>query len=153
MVDSYTDIANLSWNDIPDVKTLPDGSWLLKARSASFKPSTDPEKSPVVMIVFNAKEPMDDVRSEDLEGLGKDYDVSANTIFHRIYIENFSDWKRVKDVLAKMGVDTEGKSVPDSLKEVKGKEIIAALKTRNFTRADGEPGEENNITAFVKPAA
>lgn len=143
----YAEIANLSWDNIQEPKVLPLGSYLLKLKNVSFQPSKDQDKSPVVLFIHQPKEPMDDVKTEELEALGKDYDISENKTFTRIYIEDGSSWDQVRKLLAKHGVDVSG-SVPDSFKKAKGTEVIGFLETRNFQRQDGTQGEANNVTSF-----
>lgn len=147
----YADIADLSWDNIQEPKTLPVGSYLLRASNASFQPAKDADKSPVVMFVYRVKEPMDDVKTEELEELGAEYDITENKVFHRIYIEDGSSWDQVRKHLEKHRVEMvsgEG-GVLKTLKKFKGTEVIAYLEQRSFTRASGEVGIANNATTFA----
>lgn len=144
----YADIADLSWDNIQEPKVLPVGTYLLKLRNAKFQPSKDADKSPLVMFVYQAKEPMDDVKSEELDELGKDYDVTENKIFFRIYIEDGSSWDQVRKHLLKHGIEVTG-SVEETLKKAKGSEVLAYLEQQTFTRKDKSIGVSNNPTEFA----
>lgn len=145
----YEDVLNASWDNIPETKTLPVGSYLLEGRSASFQPAKEEDKSPIVLFVFTPREPMDDVSSEDLEALGDGYELDANRLFHRFYIESNADWDNVRKLLAKMGVETKGQSIADSLKQVRRKNVIGYLDQRTFVNSAGETVQANNITSFA----
>jgi hypothetical protein len=144
----YADIADLSWENIQEPKTLPVGTYLLKGKNAVFQPSKEENKSPVVMFVFSPKEAMEDVKQEELEELGAEYDISENKIFHRVYIEDGSSWASVRNLLTKMGVEAKG-DVVETLKKVKGSEVLGYLDQNTFTRKDGTVATGNNITEFA----
>lgn len=144
----YAEIADLSWDNIQEPKPLPVGTYLLRARNAVFQPSKEADKSPVVMFVYVPKEAMEDVKSDELEALGADYDIGENKIFARFYIEDGSSWDQVRKHLAKHGIEATGK-IEDTLKKVKGTEVLAYLEQKTFTRKDQTVGVANNATEFA----
>lgn len=144
----YADIADLSWDNIQEPKPLPVGTYLLKLRNAVFQPSKEEGKSPTVMFVHVPKEAMSDVKTEELEELGPDYDIGENKLFTRIYIEDGSSWDQVRKLLAKHGVEVKG-GVADSLKAAKGAEVLGYLDQRSFARKDGVVAVANNVTEFA----
>src|SRR6266403_3707823 len=144
----YADIANLSWDEIQEPKTLPVGTYLLRLRNAVFQPAKDADKSPVVMFVHVPKEAMADVKTDELEELGSEYDISENKIFTRFYIEDGSSWDAVRRLLHKHGVEPEGK-IEETLKKAKGAEVLGYLHQKTFTRQDGSVGVANNVTEFA----
>ncbi len=144
----YADIADLSWDNIQEPKPLPVGTFLLRARNAVFQPSKDADKSPVVMFVYVPKEAMEDVKADELEALGPDYDIGENKIFVRFYIEDGASWDQVRKHLAKHGIEAAGK-IEDTLKRVKNTEVLAYLEQKTFTRKDGTVGVANNATEFA----
>lgn len=144
----YAEIADLSWDNIQEPKALPVGTYLLKARNAVFQPSKEADKSPVVMFVYVPKEAMEDVKAEELEALGPDYDIAENKIFSRFYIEDGSSWDQVRKHLLKHGVEVSGK-IEDTLKKVKGTEVLAYLEQNTFKRKDGSSAVGNNATEFA----
>lgn len=147
----YADIANLSWDEIQAPGVLPEGSYLLKLRNAVFQPSKDADKNPLVLFVYQPKEAMSDVNADELEALGADYDISENKIFHRIYIEDGASWDQVRKHVAKHYPEDQeppkGK-VTDTLKAMKGSEVVGYVVQRAFTRADKTSGIANNVTEF-----
>lgn len=145
---SYEDILDRQWDNIPKAQILPEGSWLLKSRNASFI-APKGENSPVCLFVFAPKEPFDDVSAEELEALGTDYDVTTNRIFYRKYVETAADWDDVRELLTKMGVDLKGKTIRASLKEVKGSEIVGYLKQRSYQNDAGQTKVENTVSNFA----
>lgn len=146
----YADILSQSWDNIPQPKLLPVGSWLLKGRNASFQAAKDETKSNAVLFVYSAKEPMDDVDSDALSELGAEYDVAENKIFFRMYVDDAAAWDGVRNHLAKHGIDTAGKSIADSLKAFKGTEVIAYLDQNTFVNAAGESVTSNNAKQFAQ---
>lgn len=148
-MNNYAEIANLSWDEIQDTKPVPDGTYLLKGNNAVFQPAKQDDQNPVVMFVHTVKEAMDDVKVEELEALGAEYDLTENKVFTRIFIEDGSSWKKVKDILNKSDIETTGK-ILDDLKKVKGSEVLGFLNTDRFTRRDGTAGENNRVTEWAK---
>lgn len=144
----YSDIANLSWDNIQEPKVLPVGSYLLRLSNAVFQPAKDADKSPVVMFVHTPKEAMSDVDADEIDALGDGYDISENKLFTRIFIEDGSSWAKVRAILGKHGVEVTG-DVGESLKKAKGAEVIGYLNQQRFKRKDGTTGESNNVTEFA----
>jgi len=149
MSDNYEDILNQSWDQIPEAQTLPVGSYLLRGRNASYQPAKDADKSPVVLFVYQPKEPMDDVNEEELAALGENYDIADNKIFVRFYVDDNAQWDVVRNHLIKHGIDPKGKSIADSLKAFKGTEVIAYLDQRQYTNAAGEQVTQNDAKQFA----
>lgn len=145
----YAEIAALSWENIPEPKVLPAGSYLLRGKNATYQPSKDADKSPSFLFVYGVKEPMDDVPAEDLEALGDGYDVENNQIFHRIWVETAVDFDKVRKHLELHGIEVKG-SIPDTLKKFKGTQVVAYLKQRNFTDKSGANRVDNNAEQFAK---
>lgn len=144
----YSSIAELSWDNIQEPKVLPVGTFLLRLSNAVFQPSKEADKSPVVMFVHTPKEAMSDVKTEELESLGPDYDISENKIFTRIFIEDGSSWDKVRKLLEKHGRTVSG-DVAASLKAAKGSEVLGYLDQDRFTRKDGTVGLGNKVTEFA----
>ena len=149
MAENYEDIANLGWDSIPEPKVLPTGSWLLRTKGATYKPSKDEDKSPQVLFIYEAREPMSDVDAAELDALGE-YDPKTGRIYTRFYVETGNDWNNVRMHIEKHGVETKGKSVPDTLKEVRGKDVIAYLEQRTYiNNTTGAQVTENTAKQFA----
>ncbi len=148
MASDYEDILNRSWGEVPKEKLLPKGSYLLKGQSAKFK-AGDGDTNPYVLIVTSPVEAMDDVNEEEFAELGADYDVKGNRIFTRVYLERGADYDALKTILTKFGVDTSDKaSLGDSLKEVRGKEVVGFIGSRTF-EVRGETRTENTVSQWA----
>lgn len=146
----YADILQQSWDNIPEAKALPVGTYLLKARNASFQPPKSEDKKPVVLFVYQPKEAMDDVQSTELESLGENYDIADNRVFTRFFIESNADWDKVRKHIVKHGVDLKGKSLEDGLKSVANTEILAYLDQSTFTdKQTGEVRTQNDAKEFA----
>jgi len=146
----YDEILNRSWDDIQEDKLLPVGSWLLKISNISYQKGQG-DKDPVVLAVFNPKEPMTDVDDDQINELGSDYDYTQNRLFKRFYISGDADWKGVKRVLELAGVEVKGKSIIDAFKEAKGREVVGYLEQSNYEdKATGETRTSNEIKKFAK---
>lgn len=150
MANTYEDVLNTAWGNIPQPKTLPVGSYALVGRNATYQPRKSDDKSDAVLFVYGVREPMEDVDSDALSELGDDYDLNNNTIFHRIYVETSLDWDKVRAHLNKHGVETpQDKTLGDALKEFKGTEVVAFLNQRSYVNAAGEAKVDNSPTGFI----
>lgn len=156
MADSYKDIAHRQWDEIPEPKLLPVGSYLLKALGGRLKDieTTDDEgdtqQATLVNFGYSVVEPMSDVNEVDLEKLGEDYDFSMNKVYATFWINDDGDWGKVKKHLAKHGVNVSGMDVSESLKAVRGAKIAAYLDERSYTNNAGDEVTENSPTNFVE---
>lgn len=154
---NYADILEQSWDNIPETQVLPTGSWKLKVNSITFKPESD-NASARVLVVLKAVEPMDDVNEEallKLEQNGNKYDYSQNRIFVTLWISDGADWQNVRKFLLKLGEDVvAGKTIPDSFKAARNKEIVGYLDQRTYTsKATGDEVTENTASGFAPVAA
>lgn len=125
--DGFEALMNRTYNDIPDEVTLPNGTYRLKARNAAVMAPRDEGQNGKFVIFFIPKEPMDDVDPDDLPD-----DITAAEVSATVWLERPRDWKKAFDILAKLGVDVEGKSLPEAAKAARGKEIFAAVSTRVY---------------------
>lgn len=144
----YSDILTKSWDEIPEPKTLPNGSYRLKGRNASFLPAKDDNSNPRILFFYSVKEPMDDVDQDALDALGPDYDMEENDVVATFWLQKSKDYANVKAHLKLHGVDVSG-NIQDSLKAFKGSEVNAFLTSETFTNAQGQLVEQNKPTAFT----
>lgn len=147
MSDDYEDILNMSWDEIPEEKALPVGSWRLRGRNSAHLAAKG-DTSERVLFVYTAQEPLDDVDEEALGALGPDYEFSENQIFATFWCERKADWRKVEAHLQKHGIETEGQNVGESLKEFGGQEVIAYLNQKTFTNNMGELETKNEPSGF-----
>lgn len=152
MADNYEALLNRGWDEIPQPKTLPVGSWLLKARNAAYiAGDVDQGKSPRVVFFYTPKEPMNDVDSAELSALGNDYDLASNQITKTFFIESNRNWDDVRNFLNLHGVETKGKTQIESLKAFKGTEIVSYLGVKTFTdKQTGNVRVDNEPKSFAK---
>ncbi len=149
MTDNYADILKRGMDEIPDPKTLPTGTWLLKLLGApKFIPPREEGKSGQVLFVLQPVEPGDDVDADEIEALGSNYDVAGNRIFYKPWVETSADWAAIRRLLVKFGADPKA-SYEDAFKEVKGQTIFADLGYRTYTNNSGEVVEENTVSNFA----
>lgn len=150
MAEDYVNILEKSWGELPTPKVLPDGSWRIRNRGASYQAPKGEDGSPQVLFVYQPQEPMDDVDTEALSALGEGYDPAMNRIFTRFYINDASDWKRVMDHIAKHGVVIDpASSIKDTLKAVRNKDVIGYLTSRTFTDNAGQEQTTNEAKTFA----
>ena len=148
---NYADILNESWDNIQEVVVLPIGSWLLRTRNASLQPPKTEGGNPSVLFVYEPKEPMQDVDQEALDALGADYNYSENRVFFRVWLETGADKDRLRQHIMRHGVDLTGMSIGESLKAVKGTEVVAYLSQKQITnKGSGETRVENDPQNFVE---
>lgn len=156
--DSYEAIAETSWDDIPEPKILPKGTWKLRGKNA--KRMNGGEGTDYVLFFYKAEEPMSDVDDADLDALGKDYDFNINDLSFRIYIETLADYRKVQAFLSKHGVEpsvdeSTGKAegIDATLKKFKNSEVLSVLGKRTFKDKTGELRTDNTLTAFASVLA
>ena len=143
----YEAILNMAWEDIPESKLIPGGSWLLRCRNATFVPKKG-EQDAKVLFFYEPKEPMDDVDPSEIEALG-DYDISENDLVAQFFIGRNKDWNRVRAHVEKHGVEVQG-SIPETLKALKNTEVIAFVGTRTYTNSQGQSVTDNTVTQFAQ---
>jgi hypothetical protein len=156
----YESIGDTSWDDIPVVKTLPKGPWLLQGKNAKRMKGREGDdeheaSSPYVLFFYKAVEPLADVDDDELAALGEDYDTANNDLSFRIYIESKVDYRKVLTHLAKHGIVPEkdeatGKmeSIDATLKRFRKSKVIGTLGQRTFKDKTGELRTDNTISAF-----
>lgn len=144
----YASILNTSWSEIPEVQLLPSGSWKMRCRGATHMPPKTADQSPQVAFVYEAIEPMEDVDDDALQALGSDYNYEDNRIFSRFWFKTGADKQNVRNHIAKHGIDPNDYSVSESLKAVKGRDVIAVVGTETYKSKSGEMITQNVIKAF-----
>lgn len=151
---NYEDLANKAINELPVEKVLPEGSWLLRGRSASLQPPTKEDGSPSVLFVYSVREPMSDVSDDELTALGSDgspYDYTQNTIFSRFWIQTPKDTATVLNHLEKHGVAVDrARPLPEELAKFKGTEVVAVLSVNSFQDQQGNLRVDNKASMFTK---
>lgn len=149
-VQDYNDILNTAWDEIPEAKLLPGGTWLLRGKNASFQPPKEEGQNGKVLFFYIPVDPIE-VDQEALQELGEDYDVSENQIVYTIWIEGMRDWAKVRDHLAKHGIDDGSQTLADSLKKsFRGTQIVGHVGVRTFTpKGGGETRIENTVDNFA----
>lgn len=148
--EKYTDILNRSWDDIPEAKLLPVGTWLLRGNNVGVFPPKEEGQATRVAFFYQAKEPMDDVREDELAALGEDYSYSENDVVKQFFINRNKDWDSVRKHLELHGIDSKGKTQIETFKEFKGTEVLSFVDTKTFTSNTGETRTENNPTSFTR---
>src|SRR5262245_17512479 len=141
MTRNYDEILNGSWDNVPQDKVLPEGSWLLRGKNATFQKAKEADKSDRFLFVYQVREPMSDVDAQALQGLG-DFDITSKQVFYTVFIQRPKDWDTLKSHFAKHGVPTNG-SIQESLKGFEGSEVIAYLGTKTFTSKSGDVVTDN----------
>jgi hypothetical protein len=148
MNENYADILTRSWDDIPTPKVLPVGTWLLRGKNVALFPPKEEGQSLRVAFFYQAKEPMADVKQEELDTLGEDYAYSENDIVKQFFVNRNKDWDGIRRHLALHGIDTAGKSQKETFDAFKGAEVLAFLGTRTYTNGAGQSVTDNDPTSF-----
>lgn len=158
MSNDYDDILNRSWDEIPEDKLTPNGSWVLKVRNAAFIEPKEEGKSARVVFFYTPKEPLDDVDAVALQELeAEGYDLSQNQITAQFYVEGNRDWNTIRGHMDKHigGKNGDAKNIRESLKLIKGAEVVAYVDVRSYDKdVNGETVTitENSATNFTKLA-
>ena len=152
--DTYEELLDKAWDEIPEESLLPSGTWRLAARSVSYKPGKG-DTSPCFLFAYNPVAPGDDVDPDAVSDLGSDYDVSSNVVYFRLYVETNRDLRQVRSHLEKhLGFVMPPGSVPETLrnkslaKAFRKTQVLAHLGRRTYTDRNGEVKEENQASNF-----
>ena len=148
--DDYADILKRSWDDIPVPQLLTTGSWRMKVKNAKYMEPKAADQNPFVLFVYSPMEPLADVDEDAILEMG-DYDPSQNRVFFTIWLETASDWDTLRNHIRKHGIDTTGRSPEDTLKAIKGTEIIAYLDRETYTPKGGGDTVEKNVPSKFAP--
>lgn len=144
----YADILKRSWDDIPKPQLLPNGSWRMRAKNAKYVEAKATDQNPYALFVYAPLEPLADVDEDAIAELDG-YDASQNRVFSRIWLETAADWDALRTHIRKHGIDTGSRTPEETLKAVKGTEIIAFLDRETFTDGSGEVREQNTASKFA----
>lgn len=151
MPSKFADIAEQQWNDIPEPKLLPEGTYLLRGTNVSYFPADkENDKSARVVFFYETKEAMDDVPESKLKELGEGYDFANNDIAQQFFINRAKDWDRVRKHLSAHGIDVDGKTMPETFEEFRGTEVLAHLVQDEYVNHAGVPITQNKPTLFEK---
>ena len=145
--ESYEDLMERSWDEIPEAMVVPVGTYRLRGIRAKFMPAKG-DKNDCFLFVYAPKEAWNDVDADELAALG-DYDITQNRCYARLWVETAKDWDNVRNHLKKHGVDPAGRSIKESLTAFEGTEVIAWLDQRSYTNSVGENETENDPKQFA----
>lgn len=150
---SFEQLLERGSAEVPKVRSLPSGTWLLKLRSKPTpKGKNKPDGKDSVMFVLQAMEATDNVDEQELQALGPDYDIKANRIFHRVWLGDGSDWDQLRNVLIAFGASSDFESFTEAFEEATGGEVYADLKTR-YWKDDSGADREENVASNFQPVA
>lgn len=151
----FEELANRSWDDIPEPKLLPKGHYkVVGLRIMHRLADPEDEKSKeTVTPVYVVKEALDDVPMDALAELGDDYDLTCNKLYPRFWIESDADWGKVRKHLNAIGIDTTGRGMAETFKAFEGSQAYCYLDHRTYKNRDGEMVTENTATGFQSTAA
>lgn len=142
---NYEEILSRSWDDLPEDKVLPEGSWILRGRNATFQKS-EGKGGDRFLFIYQVQEAMDDVDEKALSSLGN-YDVKDKQVFFTMFVQRPNDWKALRAHLAKHGIDVTG-NIQQSLQAFPGTDVVAYLGTKTFTTKGGDVVTDNDPTQF-----
>jgi hypothetical protein len=135
-------LMNRTYEDIPDEVMLPGGTYRLKVRNASVVPPREAGQSGKLILFFIPKAALSDVDPADLPD-----DITAAEVGKTVWLERPRDWKAAYDLLAKLGVEIEGKNLAEAAKAARGKEVNAAVTIRSF-QSNGVTKHSNEAKDF-----
>lgn len=154
MSEDYSDLLNMTWDDIPKEQVLPNGPWLLAGKNVAFVRPRKEDQSPKVLFTYKAKEPSPEVNQDELEEMvGSGYDFTINDLNMTFYIESPKDWDKVRVHLEKHGLSLSGRLFDSNGKlsfarDFRGAEVVADLEQRNWEDDAHQIHWENKLTNF-----
>lgn len=131
MAEDFREILDTNMDNIERPKPLPPGSWFAIIKEHSFD-KTPKQDTPYVRFTFVNLQAGEGVSSEAVDeiddlaerNLRKDYYLTANARY------------RVKEMLASLGIQTEGRSLGACIADSTGAKVI--LDVTNTTSKDGK---------------
>lgn len=144
----YEDIMTESWDDIPTDKLLPVGSYRLRCTNVSYVKAKAVDANDAFLFIYSVVSSEADVDQDELDLLG-DYDLTEKKVFFRAWVESAADFDAVRKHMKKHGIDPSGRTVKETIDELKGTEVIAYLDLRTFTNNLGETVQENSPKQFA----
>jgi hypothetical protein len=155
MSDSYEDILNMTWEDVPEAVTLPVGPYRVKGKFLSYRAAADEGQNDRFSLSFVVQGPLEGVDEDALAQLGEDYDFAANQVEKTVWIENRASWGEVAKTLRTVGVEPSGSifeqdgKVSKALQRAfRGVEVGAHLGERTYEK-DGEMRTTNTLSKFI----
>lgn len=149
--DSYDDILNRSFNDIPENDPLlPDCKAILRIRNATFMPPKgDSGKGAKVLVYMNATEVLEGADEDELTAALGDTPIEEVDVVSQFWADKNRDWRTIKAFLATAGVDvTSGKALIDELKDCAGRSVVGDVRTRSYVNAMGVEVTSNEASNF-----
>lgn len=161
MVDkTYESILAGSWDELPEEKLLPEGSYRLRGRNVVRMPPKEEGQSERVLFFYNVVEAMDDVDADELASLGDDYDITENEVVAQFFVGKKKDADRIRKHLDMHGIEiptkeqvakgADPKTIDESFEEFKGSETIAWLKQDTYTDNAGNLRQDNKPSNFAR---
>lgn len=137
-LDSYDDMLDRSFSEVPMPKDVPLTTYLATCDGAIFKKPAKEGVSPQVLFFFRLSSPVEELDEDAAAELGENYDFTMNRYARQIWLGEARDWKVVMEILHTLGVDTSDCTIKEALKSAKGKEAVVALKRgKDYTDRDG----------------
>lgn len=152
---NFEEILNRGFDELPEPKPLPNGKYLLKGRFAGAFEYENKDTGDVgarISITDEVVKPYDaDTAAAAEAELGKD-GWKGKAVESTFYVTNMEEERKVWDHLAKRGIEVNGKSLEDALKEVRGTTIVGSVRTRNYEDKDGNAAWRN-FTVKTEPVS
>lgn len=152
MADTYEDLLDRQWSDIPEIALLPVGSWTLRGSNVHHQKARSEDGKDKLLFFYSAQTPMDDVDEGELDKLADDYDYAQNQIVATFWLENglkpSRDMDTVRKHLKKHGIDLGDLSLKESFEEFNGSEVVAYVDTHTYTNNAGDQITNNSLSAF-----
>lgn len=155
MSDSYEDIMNMTWEDIPEAVTLPVGPYKVKGKFLSYRAAQDEGQNDRFSLTFSVEAPLDGVDEDALAQLGDDYDFSVNQVEKTLWIDSRASWAEVARTLRTVGIEPagaifeqDGKVSKQLQRAFRGVEIGAHIGERTYEK-DGEMRTTNTLSKFI----
>lgn len=150
---SYEDLLKKSYDELPEEKNLPVGTWRLRGRSAGFMKPNSPDQNARCVFFYVPQEPMDNVSPDALSEITEE-DIANAEVTATFWIEKPKHLRAVVDHMEKHGIEVEkgvplGEAIMAGMKKFKGCEVLAHLDIRTFQNRDGGTETENKPSQFT----
>lgn len=149
--ETYTEVLDRAWGDMPADPILPDGSWRLSLVSGTRK-AADGDHSEQIILFLKAKDPLSDVDPEALDALGSNFDYGSAKLSYTIWIETPSDYRKVGKIMELAGIADKVPNM-NSLKNIRGAGgvVIGQLKQRSYPdKRTGEVVTVSDVKQLAK---
>lgn len=124
MTANFAEILSTNFDTVERPKPLPVGTYLCIIAGPPEHKNVGEKQTDAFDFTLNVIQPQSDVDQAALAEMGGH---AGKTLRHTQWVTKESLW-RLKEFLQQLGIETEGKTVPEAIAETPGKQLYVTVK-------------------------